>query len=385
MNYQKLFCVLLLIFSSVLKGQDFHDFLNSVRNAEQNRRIEIIDNFMQSEKEFPIIEDTMAHFIFNSFSSAPVIVTGDFNGWSPEKDTMTNVPGTNFQYLTKIFEKDARIDYKFVKDGTSWILDPLNSKAILSGFGQNSELAMGDYRQPREIEFYSDIFQGNVSSLNFHSDSLNNSRQIYVYLPPKYDDKEPKKYPVVYVNDGEEYKNIAKMNNILDYLIAHNKIEECIVVFINPVKRNTEYWINTKYMEMIVKELVPYIDSHYRTIDKPDKRCIMGASLGGLISVYICYHYPQIIGLCASQSGAFWVDDNRIINLLFNGERKNISFYLDWGSYEPSIQKANKLLLSTLNKKEYFVKTNEFHEGHSWGNWRAHIDNILIQFFPKSK
>ena len=58
-------------------------------------------------------------------------------------------------------------------------------------------------------------------------------------------------------------------------------------------------------------------------------------------------------------------------------------FYLDWGTYEQTILESNSALLNVLQDKGYNVETQEYHEGHSWGNWRAHTDNILTLFFPR--
>jgi enterochelin esterase family protein len=294
---------------------------------------------------------------------------------------MTSVEGTDFHYLTKSFEQDARLDYKFVVNGSEWILDPLNPRTVTGGFGPNSELAMPDYVHPEEIEFVSGIPHGRIDTFTHQSSILGNSRTVYVYLPPGYDDaSEP--YPTLYVNDGGEYKDLASMNNVLDCLLSKGEISEVIVIFVDPVNRNTEYSLNPAYKNMVITELVPRIDSSYRTINSSSERAIMGASLGGLVSVYLAYEHPDVFAMCAGQSSAFYANGGQLINSIDNGPVIDISLYLDWGTYETGILQSNYDMREALLSKGYPLVQSEYHEGHSWGSWRAHTDDILKAFFP---
>ena len=360
----------------------FQGFLDEVIAAPVDGRTQIVDDFMQemAPAGFPFLEDTLAHFIYRGTAASGIAIAGDFNEWSPSGTGMTRVEGTGFHYLTKAFELDARLDYKFVIGGTQWVLDPLNPNTIMGGFGPNSELAMPRYVQPQEIDRIEGIPHGTTETFSFHSDILANNRTVQVYLPPGYADNPSALYPALYVNDGGEYLTLAGMNNVVDNLLDQGKIDDLIVVFVTPVNRNSEYWLNPGYKNMIVGELVPHIDSNYRTASDAAGRGIMGASLGGLISVYIAYEHPETFGFAASQSGAFWVNDNQAIETLSAGPQKDIKVYLDWGTYESGIQQSNYSLRDILLSKEYDLTQFEHHEGHSWGSWRAHTDDILKAF-----
>jgi enterochelin esterase family protein len=362
----------------------FQDFIDALSLAPLDDRQGFVDEFMQeaSAAGFPFLEDTLAHFIYRGTISSSIGVAGDFNGWNPGTDRMTSVAGTDFYYLTRTFELDARLDYKFVIEGSpqQWILDPLNPNTIMGGFGPNSEVAMPGYVQPEEIAYMAGIAHGTKETFSFQSTILGNSRSVSVYLPPGYADNPSGSYPTLYVNDGGEYLTLASMDNVLDFLLDKGKIEDVIVVFVTPVDRNSEYWLNSDYRDMIVTELVPHIDSEYRTIDSPSERGIMGASLGGLISVYIAYEHPDVFGFSAGQSGAFWINSNQIIQMVSSGPAKDIRFYLDWGTYEDTIQQSNYDLRDVLLAKGYSFTQYEYHEGHSWGSWRAHTDDILRAF-----
>ena len=90
----------------------------------------------------------------------------DFNGWTPTADMMTRITLTDFFYAIKVFEMDARLDYKYYLDGSQYILDPLNPNQVGGSLGPNSELAMPDYVQPPEIQYYPGFDHGTVS---FHT------------------------------------------------------------------------------------------------------------------------------------------------------------------------------------------------------------------------
>jgi enterochelin esterase family protein len=363
--------------------QVFGDFIAALNASPVEARAALIDSFLStaSSRGFPCLEGTRVYFIYRGNASSRVSVPGDFNGWCTGCDFMTKVDGTDLHYLVRSFEPDARLDYKFLIDGAQWILDPLNPSTVTGGFGPNSEIAMPEYVRPEEIEFHSDIPHGTIESFDLHSAVLGDSRRVQVYLPPGYAVDQSRRYPSIYVNDGGEYLSLASMNNVLDYCIARKDIEGCIAIFADPVDRNSEYPMNPSYLKMIVTELVPRIDGGFRTIDDPAKRGIMGASLGGLISFYIAYARPDVFGLCAGQSSAFHVDSNRMIDTISNGPGKDVVCYLDWGTYETAIMHSNLGMLEVLNSKGYSTTSFEYHEGHSWGNWRAHTDDILKTFF----
>ena len=75
-----------------------------------------------------------------------------------------------------------------------------------------------------------------------------------------------------------------------------------------------------------------------------------------------------------------------VFNSVLNGPQKDIDWYLDWGTYEyePSITVNARSMRDTLISKNYDIMWNEWHEGTSWGSWRAHLDIALEYFFPKT-
>ncbi len=382
-----IFFTLLILFpgltraqSNSLLGPQFNAFVERVESAESSQRSAIVDSFMNAQNTFPFIEeDTIAYFLYRG-SASSMNVPGDFNGWNSGANKMTLLAGTNLWYNEDVFESDARLDYKFVRNGSSWILDPRNDNTVSGGFGPNSELAMPDYVQPPEIEYYAEIPHGSLESFSFTSSALGNSRTINVYLPAGYAEAVADTFPVILFHDGGEYLQLADADNTLDYLIAHEKIEPLVAVFVPPVQRNDEYAGSKvgKFTTFIIDELMPHIEENYRISRDPARRAMTGPSYGGRITTTICYAHPEEFGLAAPVSGSIYadVDDSPVTT----GPKKELRWYLDWGTYEgPQRHRETRDALIEIG---YELEWNEWHEGHSWGSWRAHLDNILEYFFP---
>ncbi len=336
-----------------------------------------------SNVSFPIVRGDTAWFVFRSDSAKSVVLSGDFNRWHPVRDTLRPIPGAGLFVRPERFEPDARLDYKFRVDGKDWILDPLNPNTCTGGFGPNSEIAMPDYASPPEIARNPLIPHGSLDSLVFRSLSLGNERPVFVYLPPGFPDQARSVFPLLLVTDGGEYITLGSMRNILDNLIHSGAIPRVIAVFVNPLDRNQEYWANPDYERMLSLELVPWIEARYPTVRQPGGRAILGASLGGLTALDTYLSHPDVFGLCVSQSGAFWVDGAAMVDRVRKAGSVAGRVSLDWGTYEPEIPELNRTVAALLSERGARVRTAEFHEGHSWGSWRAHIGGALRFVFEK--
>ncbi len=376
---------LLLISTTSLRAQTFQDFVTRVNSAPEAQRTAIVDSFMTAAGAFPFIEqDTLAHYIYRGAVNS-VGVPGDANGWNPSAFVMTRLATTNFWHHTQVFESDARLDYKLVLDGSNWILDPRNPNQVSGGFGPNSELRMPDYVPPAEIVVNAAIPHGALRDTTFFSTNMNNSRTVRVYTPPFYDSTS-QRYPVILFHDGLDYVSLAKANVVIDNLIAQNRIEPIIAVFVpaNSARRHEEYatTLQVAFTKFIVEEIMPWVDRRYRTQTDPASRAVIGASDGGNISLWLGLNHPEVFGNVAAQSSN--VESN--VHSGFEGSPKlNLKIYLDLGTYDiPVLLPRVRNLVPVIESKSYEVQYIEFHDGHSWGNWRGHIDNALEMFFPST-
>lgn len=370
--------------SSTIQGPQFRAFVERVEAAPANERGAIIDSFMTAAESFPFIEEnTLAYYVYRG-SGNFINVPGDANGWDGNAFPMTRLAGTTFWYREAVFEPDARLDYKFAVNGSNWILDPLNPRRVSGGFGPNSELAMPEYVDPPEIEFDPNIPHGTLEDTVFFSTALNNSRLVRIYLPPSYEAAGSDSFPIMLFHDGLEYLSLGSAKNVLDNLIAANRIKPVIGIFVPPIDRSNEYAFDktVQFETFIVDELMPAIDDRWRTSSNPHERAMIGASFGGLISTQICYNRPESFGLPAPVSPAYWPKNMEIFNTVVNGPVKDLKFYVDWGTYEVSIMFSGRAFRDAMLDKGYAMDWREWHEGHSWGSWRAHLDLALEYFFP---
>jgi enterochelin esterase family protein len=386
-NQMKIKYLLIILFLLITNGYSQTGFLNFLTYintiSDPVRKTAVADSFVNVNRTtgIPIREGNMAIFLYNNNANY-IQLAGDFTAWA-SSITMSRISNTNLFYYFRSFEMTARVDYKIVVNGSNWILDPLNPKQCPGGFGPNSELAMPDYVQPWEIVRRPGLPTGTVLAYTISSTNTNSSFNYYIYLPPGYDSLTSRRYPVVYTHDGSDYLTLASITTILDNAIDSGKIEPVIGVFVRPNDRTVEYTGNlrTPYSTFFAEELVPYIDSRYKTIADKNRRLILGDSFGGNISAIITWNYPSVFANCGLHSAAFWPNSYEIYNTIVSSPKKEIKYFAIWGTYE-SLFTNMRSFRDSLTSKGYTIFTKEYPEGHSWGLWRANIMNMISWFFP---
>jgi enterochelin esterase-like enzyme len=358
----------------------FGKFLVYINSLPAAGRQAVADSFYNTLPVLPLIEaEIYANYIYQG-NGNNASIAGDMNNWSANASPMTRITGTNFWYLSQVYESDARLDYKIVVNNGTWMLDPKNPNIMPSGLGTNSEMSMPAYVPAPEIEFYPEIPHGQLIDIDFKSKILGNTRKISIYLPAAYNGTDS--FQLAIFHDGQEYISLAKANNTLDYLIANKKMDPIAAVFIPPVDRFNEY-VGAKtnqFANFIATELLPYIYSNYNIKKGPENTASIGISNGGDISEFLGFKLNDMIGYVGSFSAAGGWHTSEYMN----SPKLNLKFYLDCGTYDaPGFLSNNEFFLNqVLVAKEYEHLYYNFHEGHSWGNWRAHLHFALEYFFP---
>ncbi len=373
---------------------DFISHLDSLANISNSQtRDSSITNFwnsLRAEERIPFVLGDSVVFLYKGNASR-VSWAGDFNGWNPGVNAYQGkkVGLSNIWLCLAGFPRDARLDYKIVLNGSNWILDPENPHQQWSGFGPNSELRMPDWVYPEETVKRHWIQHGDFSqNQNIYSVQLGYSVNYRVYVPAGYDSLS--NLPVIYVTDGHEYADdrLGSMIIVLDNLIADGKIQPILAVFIDPRnpgnqsqnRRASEYTMNEKFASFVTDELVPAIDSNYKTNSNADARAILGTSLGGINSAYFGAIRNDKFRLIAIQSPAFKYKP-QIYSLYQNSAKMPLKIFMSTGVIYDT-EEAARQMKSILESKGYSLKYIEVNEGHSWGNWRALLDEMLIYFFP---
>lgn len=229
------------------------------------------------------------------------------------------------------------------------------------------------------------------------------SHKVWVYLPPNYS-KTTKKYPVIYMHDGQNLFDNAtsyigewEVDEILNNLYKNTGKGFIIVGIENGgTERIHEYtpWKNEKYgggkgavyIDFIVNTLKPYIDATYRTKSQQKYTGLIGSSLGGLISYYGGLKYPTVFGKIGALSTSFWFS-NKVEDFTKEyGNQKNVKLFLLVGGQEgedmvSGTNRMKKLLLKTGFKKKH-LKAKINPEGkHSEAFWKSEFLKVIAWLY----
>jgi len=383
-----------------LSGQDYGSFTERIQelyNAD-SVKVETVWKELSETENIPLIVEDSVAFMYRGHAQS-VVWMGDFNRWGLNRQFANagkRIPNTDIWILRTSFPKEARLDYKIVIDGTNWILDPENREHQWSGVGggsPNSELRMSAWKEdPLTTRPAEGLKHGKIESdILLNSKILQYQITYSVYIPHGY--KPHHAYPVIYVTDGYEYMH-EKMGNmilVLDNLIHLQKIKPIIAVFIDhrePVNRGNnrrmdELVMNEKYLKFMTDELIPLIEKNYNVSKLAAQRAVLGTSMGGLSAAYFAFSRPDVFGLAGIQSPAFWFKPE-IYSLCANIETAPVKTFMTTGLINDT-EEGTKKMKSILDQNTCRYEYREVPQGHSWGNWRDLIDDILIYFFPSEQ
>ena len=143
-------------------------------------------------------------------------------------------------------------------------------------------------------DFYAlkEVPHGKVEQILFPSKSTSSVRRAFVYTPPGYDKDLKKRYPVLYLQHGwgedeNAWSNQGRANLIMDNLIAEGKTKPFIIVMTYGMTNDVRFGglRNFKiepFQTVLIDELIPYVDAHFRTLSDRTHRAMAGLSMGGM-------------------------------------------------------------------------------------------------------
>ena len=258
---------------------------------------------------------------------------------------------------------------------------------------------------------------GNIRMhVGFHSTLLNNERTLAVYLPPGYDQNPDARYPVLYMQDGQNLFDTAtsfagvewNADETAEKLIKEGKINPVIIVGIynspdrteeytpwqalesDPVARGVYYGWATAY------EVKRFIDKTYRTKPDRDNTAIAGSALGGLIALDTARAHKDIFGACAALSPSLWSAEGEMLAqwTADNDWMKGTRFWIDVGEGETEDYPAGEAVphlqtLAATLQSAGLVKGKDFVEHVAEGDeqneaaWSKRFDQVLIFLYGK--
>ncbi len=216
------------------------------------------------------------------------------------------------------------------------------------------------------------------------------SRQhtVRVFLPPGYAENTAARYPVLYMQDGQNlfFPDEAfggqhwKIDETLGILDRMNLIRPAIVVGVYPRDRSVDYTQPgyEEYGRFLVEDLKPWIDSHYRTETTADHTAVLGSSLGGVVSLYLGWQYPEVFGHVGCLSSTFSYQDD-LRRRIATESKRPIRIYLDsgWPHDNYEVTRAMHTLLVARGYRPgtellYLAFPRAQHDENAWA-MRAHI------------
>jgi predicted alpha/beta superfamily hydrolase len=244
----------------------------------------------------------------------------------------------------------------------------------------------------RRVDVYPHFFEDSSCSVCdlrvLPSRRLARQHALRVFLPPGYEENRLASYPVLFMQDGQNlfFQGEAfnghpwKVEETARILDRMNLIRRVIVVGVYPHDRETDYTRPgyEAYGRYLVEEVKPWVDANYRTLRGPEHVAVMGSSLGGVVSLYLGWEWPQVFGRVACLSSTFgWRDD--LLQRVRRENRRPIRIYLDSGwpqdNYEVTRSMCN--LLRTRGYRDgqdlfYLAFPGAAHNEEAWA-MRAHV------------
>lgn len=365
----------------------------------------------QGSKKTEINADGTVTFRFVAPKAIEVKVTGncfptearevDWNGRKMTFDmpipmTLKEGPGGVWEYTTPEPLKPELYTYSFIVDGLN-VNDPSNPIMQRDGSRYLSVLLI-----PGEAtENYFEANQrGNLEKVWYDSKTLGLNRRMYVYTPYGYDKNVKKKYPVLYLlhgggGDEDAWSTMGRACQILDNLIEKGLAVPmiCVMPNGNPGQQAAQTQMipakeldwrapenQNLYIHSLVKDIIPYVESHYRVIAKRDARAIAGLSMGGGHTLAASGNYPGTFGYIVPMScGA---QDTPEMNEQLKAIKK-----AGYKLYEVCCGDADFAYPGTLVLEELLKRNGLEHTmyinggGHVWSNWRIYLQEIAPKLF----
>jgi enterochelin esterase-like enzyme len=287
--------------------------------------------------------------------------------------------------------------YTFSVDGVQTV-DPRNP-TIKQGIGnvQSMFFLPGEEAAFEENKM---VPHGEVRQVWYRSSTLGTQRRLHIYTPPGYDNSTDR-FPVLYLlhGGGDEdsgWSTIGRAGFILDNLLAEKKARPMLVVMPNgslpfPVKLPDGTAGKTaaqdRFTNELLKDIVPFVEKHYRVHADRDNRAIAGLSMGGGQSLRVVTTHPEqfaYVGIWSAGLGPNAADfEKRNEAFLGNADKVNKLVKL----FSISVGDKDFAFAGSKNLSELLTKhgiRNQLHVsggGHTWINWRHYLCELAPKLF----
>jgi predicted alpha/beta superfamily hydrolase len=241
---------------------------------------------------------------------------------------------------------------------------------------------------------------------NFFSPQLGNSRTLILYLPPSYNENPLKRYPVIYMHDGQNLFQAStsafgtewQVDENINSAVAGGRMDEVVIVGVsNTSNRISEYTPCCDasfggggadlYERFLIDTVKPFIDQNFRTLPSKENTAIMGSSLGGLVSFYIARRNPTVFSRAGCMSSSFWWNNEALTGVVQQSTaRVPVKFYLDAGTSNDGLTETTRMDNALL--ADGYVQGQDLNffiaqgGSHNEASWAARVAIPLQWLFP---
>ncbi|MDX1940958.1 MAG: alpha/beta hydrolase-fold protein [Saprospiraceae bacterium] len=361
-----------------------------------------------------IENDTFLFELFTSDQSdLPVYIAGNFNNWNVNDGAWKLEKNADGKYRLKVKSRASLpypLEYKYTRG--SW------TNAEVDEYGNELKNRRVEFDQNIARDFvprwkrdglsYNFMFLPEIQIISEHFEipQLIKTRRISALLPYDYY-LSNRRYPVLYLQDGQNlFDDYAPFGNwAVDKklaVLAEKGMGEIIIIAIDHAEeeRINEFTpsISTrlgkgdgkKYVRFLADTLKPYVDKHFRTLPESNFTGIGGSSMGGLITIYAGFMYPEVYGKLMVFSPSLWVAPNIHFQLMQLDEALNLKIYLYGGNQEGTYMVPNMQRFIRALEQQGIASNIDFHlsidpQGkHNEARWGEEFPKAVEWLFFKN-
>jgi enterochelin esterase family protein len=265
-------------------------------------------------------------------------------------------------------------------------------------FSENRDGVMGVYQVKGSgadfMDFHENVPHGAVAELRYWSRSLNAKRRLHIYMPPGYE-TDNTRYPVLYLLHGagdsdNSWSTIGRANAIMDNLIAAGRARKMIVVMPfghvpgrEPSPGKQAPRAIEDFSRDLLEDVIPLVDSRYRTLNDADHRAIAGLSMGGGQTLRIglthpeVFHYAGLFSMSIRDSGT--VEAQYGTDLDRAASQMKLVYYA-LGKQDP-VFPSPQPVVDLLARHRIPVILNHTDGGHNWRLWQDYLYDYAPRLF----
>ncbi len=369
---------------------DFRADLATLQPQAVPARVDQLVADVKAQGGTPLEEagDRLVFLVRGAPPMGPWSVAGTFTGWKDNAQPMTQVPGTDLYVLDATVARGRSHEYKLLS-GTSdagFTEDPLAQNVVWDGIDHQGVGQFNAVAHPGD----GDTSKGRIVRMSgVHATELGDTRDVFVYLPPRYDDGSCAPLPHLVFHDGNESLTRVSFAQVADATYAKTPAASAVLAFValpSQGVRIDEYTFGTQtalgdaYGDFLLGDLEPALAARFRLCATPGATGLAGASLGGLISTYLAFQKPAHWGYVGAQSASYFWDNDAMITRAGQPPHVAVRFYLDTGCPDDNCDVVRSMN-DTLSKQGYDVEYVEAANAqHDWPFWAERLPELLLRF-----